>query len=176
MLTGVYNNIQDYITSPEAIIEREKTEEENANMVLREMNENQNEFSGMNIGGNGNPNSNGYAFDQHFPNNYSNVSYTGSKGHNNNNHRWNNNQPTNHHEFVHSNSNSPHQHKKKGNHLEHVASNQQCTVTKYGDSVALNHKERIVTDHSDAILCVFFVDGNHIATGSKDKTINIYSL
>jgi len=35
---------------------------------------------------------------------------------------------------------------------------------------------RIVTDHNDAILCVFFIGDKQIATGTKDKTINIYSL
>jgi WD40 repeat protein len=35
---------------------------------------------------------------------------------------------------------------------------------------------RIVTDHNDAILCAFFIGDKQIATGSKDKTINIYSL
>lgn len=33
-----------------------------------------------------------------------------------------------------------------------------------------------MTDHSDAILCIFFVNNQYIATGSKDKTINIYTL
>jgi len=33
-----------------------------------------------------------------------------------------------------------------------------------------------VTDHSEAILCIFYIDNRYIATGSKDKTINIYSF
>lgn len=33
-----------------------------------------------------------------------------------------------------------------------------------------------MTDHSDAILCIFFVDNRQIATGSKDKTINVYNI
>lgn len=33
-----------------------------------------------------------------------------------------------------------------------------------------------MTDHSDAILCIFFINERYIATGSKDKTINIYSI
>jgi WD40 repeat protein len=33
-----------------------------------------------------------------------------------------------------------------------------------------------VTDHSDAILCIFFINDRYIATGSKDKTINVYSF
>lgn len=60
--------------------------------------------------------------------------------------------------------------------LEFVSSNQQCSLIKYGDTVNFNHKERIVTDHSDAILCIFFVSQKYVATGSKDKTINIYSF
>ena len=49
-------------------------------------------------------------------------------------------------------------------------------MVKYGENVSFNHKERIVTDHQDSILCVFFVNEKFIATGSKDKTINIYSI
>ncbi len=60
--------------------------------------------------------------------------------------------------------------------VEFVAANQQCSVIKYGDTVNLNHKERIVTDHGDAILCIFFINERYLATGSKDKTINIYSV
>lgn len=33
-----------------------------------------------------------------------------------------------------------------------------------------------MTDHTDAILCIFFIDSRHIATGSKDKTINVYTI
>lgn len=61
------------------------------------------------------------------------------------------------------------------NRLEYVSSNGQCALIKYGDTVNFNHKERIVTDHTEAILCIFFINDKYIATGSKDKTINIYS-
>lgn len=54
--------------------------------------------------------------------------------------------------------------------------NQQSAVTRYGETVGFNHIARIVTDHNDAILCIFFIGDKHIATGSKDKTINIYTL
>jgi WD40 repeat protein len=33
-----------------------------------------------------------------------------------------------------------------------------------------------VTDHSDAILCIFFIDNRYIATGSKDRTISVYGV
>ena len=33
-----------------------------------------------------------------------------------------------------------------------------------------------MTDHKDMILCMFFPSENHLATGSKDKTIKIYTL
>lgn len=35
MLSDVYSRLHDYITTPEAIIEKEKLEEENANLVLK---------------------------------------------------------------------------------------------------------------------------------------------
>ena len=57
-----------------------------------------------------------------------------------------------------------------------MSGNQQCSVVKYGDTINFNHKEKIVTDHTDAILCIFFINERYIATGSKDKTINIYSI
>jgi hypothetical protein len=61
LLTDVYGRLHDYITTPEAIIEKERQEEENTNMVLREMND-------ANF-----PNQEN-VFDPHYPNNYSNVS------------------------------------------------------------------------------------------------------
>lgn len=54
--------------------------------------------------------------------------------------------------------------------------NQQCAVTRYGENMSFNHIARIVTDHTDAILCIFFIGDRQIAAGSKDKTISIYSL
>ena len=33
-----------------------------------------------------------------------------------------------------------------------------------------------MTDHRDAILCMYFVDDRYIVTGSKDKTINVYTF
>ena len=66
-------------------------------------------------------------------------------------------------------------HVEKRQKLNYVSNTQTCSVVKWGESVGLGKIERIVTDHEDAILCIFFV-GNYIATGSKDKTINIYTL
>lgn len=40
----------------------------------------------------------------------------------------------------------------------------------------LKKLERVVTDHSDSILCIFFIDNRYVATGSKDKTINVYGI
>jgi hypothetical protein len=61
LLTDVYSRLHDYITTPEAIIEKERQEEENTNMVLREMND-ANFHNQENV------------FDPHYPNNYSNLS------------------------------------------------------------------------------------------------------
>lgn len=49
-------------------------------------------------------------------------------------------------------------------------------ITKWAESVNLKKLERVVTDHADAILCIYFIDSRYIATGSKDKTINIYTF
>lgn len=35
--------------------------------------------------------------------------------------------------------------------------------------------ERVETDHADSILCIYFINDQYIATGSKDNTINVYS-
>ena len=32
------------------------------------------------------------------------------------------------------------------------------------------------TDHQDSILCIHFVADKYVATGSKDHTVNVYSL
>ena len=40
----------------------------------------------------------------------------------------------------------------------------------------MNRLERVETDHSDSILCIHFLNDQYVATGSKDATINIYSL
>lgn len=49
-------------------------------------------------------------------------------------------------------------------------------VTKWAESVNLKKLERVVTDHSDSILCIYFIDNRYVATGSKDKTINVYGI
>lgn len=109
-----------------------------------------NQFSGMQINQNN-------VLDAHFPNNYSNISHTGKQGNNKG-------------ELYEKQKMAIKQV------FEHVSLNQQCSVINYGDSVTLTHRQKIITDHSDAILCVLMVGESHIATGSKDKTINIYSL
>lgn len=40
----------------------------------------------------------------------------------------------------------------------------------------LKKLQRVVTDHSETILCIFYIDNRFIATGSKDKTINVYTF
>ena len=49
-------------------------------------------------------------------------------------------------------------------------------MTKWSEGVSLRKIERVVTDHEDSILCIFFINNKYVATGSKDKTINIYTL
>lgn len=60
--------------------------------------------------------------------------------------------------------------------MKRVGQTEQCSTIKWADNLSLKKIERVITDHQDSILCVFFVDDQYIATGSKDKTINIYSL
>lgn len=60
--------------------------------------------------------------------------------------------------------------------VKKVSRTQQGTIVKWADGISLRKTERIVTDHQDSILCIFFIDNQFIATGSKDKTINIYDL
>jgi WD40 repeat protein len=57
-----------------------------------------------------------------------------------------------------------------------VNGNEQGCLVKWCDEVRLNRLEKVETDHSDAILCIYFLNDQYIATGSKDATINIYSL
>ena len=40
----------------------------------------------------------------------------------------------------------------------------------------MNRTERIDTDHSDSILCIHFIGDKYVVTGSKDTTINVYTL
>ena len=49
-------------------------------------------------------------------------------------------------------------------------------VTKWANDLTLRKIERVVTDHRDAILFMYFIDDKYIATGSKDKTINVYTF
>lgn len=57
-----------------------------------------------------------------------------------------------------------------------VGPSEQVAVTKWCEEVRLNQMNKVETDHTDAILCIYFVNDKFIATGSKDKTINIYSI
>lgn len=66
--------------------------------------------------------------------------------------------------------------KPKTNKLSYVGPNEQTCVTRYCEDIKLNRIERVETDHTDSILCIHFVGSNYIATGSKDTTINVYSL
>lgn len=64
----------------------------------------------------------------------------------------------------------------KSKKLTWINSNEQVGFTNWCDEVKLNRMEQIETDHTDHILCIYFVNDQYIATGSKDKTINIYNL
>jgi WD40 repeat protein len=66
--------------------------------------------------------------------------------------------------------------KKRGKNLSMVSSNEQGCVTKWCEEVRVNRMERVETDHSDSILCIHFLGDKYVATGSKDTTLNIYSL
>lgn len=57
-----------------------------------------------------------------------------------------------------------------------VGRTEKSMVVKWAENCGLRKLERVVTDHGDAILCIYFVDSRYIATGSKDKTINIYTF
>lgn len=64
---------------------------------------------------------------------------------------------------------------KRAKKLSYVGSNEQGCLTRWCEEVKFSRVERVETDHGDSILCIYFVD-RFIATGSKDSTINIYSL
>lgn len=53
---------------------------------------------------------------------------------------------------------------------------EQSVCTKWAETVTLNRYETVFTDHSDAILCVYFIGDKYVATGSKDKTINVFTV
>lgn len=57
-----------------------------------------------------------------------------------------------------------------------VNPNQQGCLVKWCEELKLNRMERVETDHNDSILCIHFLNDQYVATGSKDATINIYSL
>ncbi len=57
-----------------------------------------------------------------------------------------------------------------------IGPNQQGCVTRWCDDIKLNKLERVTTDHTDSILCIHFLGDRYVATGSKDTSINIYSL
>lgn len=60
--------------------------------------------------------------------------------------------------------------------LKKIGRTQQGAIVKWAEGFNLRKTERVITDHQDSILCIFFIDNQFIATGSKDKTINIYDL
>jgi WD40 repeat protein len=64
----------------------------------------------------------------------------------------------------------------KSNKLAYVGPNEQGCVTRWCEDIKLNRIERVETDHTDSILCIHFVGDKYIVTGSKDHTINVYSL
>lgn len=60
--------------------------------------------------------------------------------------------------------------------VNYLGPNQQVCVTRWCEDIRLNRLERVETDHKDSILCLQFLGDRYIATGSKDTSINIYSL
>lgn len=64
----------------------------------------------------------------------------------------------------------------RGQNRLRVNTNEQGCAVKWCDDVRLNRIEKIETDHNDSILCIYFLNDQYIATGSKDATINIYSF
>lgn len=54
--------------------------------------------------------------------------------------------------------------------------NEQGCAVKWCEDVRLNRIEKVETDHNDSILCIYFLNDQYIATGSKDATINIYNF
>lgn len=65
---------------------------------------------------------------------------------------------------------------KRNNKLSIVGPNEQVCVTRWCEDVRFNRLERVETDHKDSILCIQFLGDRYLATGSKDTSINIYSL
>ena len=65
---------------------------------------------------------------------------------------------------------------RKGKKLNYISPTEQGCVTKWCEEVKLNRTERVGTDHSDSILCIQFIGDRYVATGSKDTTINVYTL
>lgn len=66
--------------------------------------------------------------------------------------------------------------KNNNNSVKKVSRSQQGAIVKWAEGLNLKKMERVVTDHQDSILCIFFIEDQFIATGSKDKTINIYDF
>lgn len=65
---------------------------------------------------------------------------------------------------------------KRAKKLNFIGANEQGCVLRWCEDIKLNRLERVDTDHRDSILCIQFIGDKFVATGSKDHTINIYSL
>ena len=60
--------------------------------------------------------------------------------------------------------------------INFVSGNQQGCLTRWCEDIRVERMERVETDHTDSILCIHFVGARYVATGSKDTSLNIYSL
>ena len=64
----------------------------------------------------------------------------------------------------------------RSNKLSFISPTEQGCVTKWCEDVRMNRIEKVDTDHGDSILCILFIGDKYVVTGSKDTTINVYSL
>lgn len=62
------------------------------------------------------------------------------------------------------------------NTVQHVSPLGQTIVTQHCQNLQLAKISQINTNHTAAVLCAIFIYDKYIATGSKDNTINIYTL
>jgi len=65
---------------------------------------------------------------------------------------------------------------KRGKKFNAVSSNEQGCLTKWCEEIRMNRLERVETDHNDCILCIHFVGDRYVVTGSKDTSLNVYTL
>ena len=57
-----------------------------------------------------------------------------------------------------------------------IAPYQQSLSTRWAENVNLNKVGQVNSDHNEEILCIYFLNDRYIATGSRDKSIIIYTV